>query len=71
LNLVAKGLNKRLTKQLEDLSVPFTEDFSKELEQTDYVVDAIFGTTIQFIFPKKNPLGSALLSKRNADLTPT
>jgi NAD(P)H-hydrate epimerase len=36
-------LSKRLKKQLEDLKVPFTEDFPGALKQTDHVVDAIFG----------------------------
>lgn len=34
---------QRLRKQLEDLKVPFTEDFPSALKQTDHVVDAIFG----------------------------
>jgi NAD(P)H-hydrate epimerase len=34
---------QRLRKQLEDLKVPFTEDFTGALKQTDHVVDAIFG----------------------------
>jgi NAD(P)H-hydrate epimerase len=36
-------LYQRLRKQLEDLKVPFTEDFPAALKQTDHVVDAIFG----------------------------
>ncbi|CAK7271462.1 hypothetical protein SEPCBS119000_004619 [Sporothrix epigloea] len=36
-------LQQRLSKQLEDLNVPFTEDFSTALKCTDHVVDAIFG----------------------------
>lgn len=35
--------NQRLKKQLEDLKIPFTEDFPGALKQTDHVVDAIFG----------------------------
>lgn len=35
--------DQRLKKQLEDLKVPFTEDFTSALQQTDHVVDAIFG----------------------------
>jgi NAD(P)H-hydrate epimerase len=35
--------SQRLRKQLEDLKVPFTEDFPGALKQTDHVVDAIFG----------------------------
>jgi NAD(P)H-hydrate epimerase len=36
-------LYQRLSKQLKDLDVPFTEDFHSALQQTDHVVDAIFG----------------------------
>ncbi|KAF2398079.1 apolipo protein A-I binding protein-like protein [Trichodelitschia bisporula] len=36
-------LYQRLTTQLRDLDVPFTEDFPAALAQTDHVVDAIFG----------------------------
>ena len=36
--------SKRLTKQLKDLKVPFTEDFDSALKQADHIVDAIFGT---------------------------
>lgn len=34
---------QRLTKQLEDLDVPFTEDFPAAIKSTDHIVDAIFG----------------------------
>ncbi|KAF2251408.1 apolipo protein A-I binding protein-like protein [Trematosphaeria pertusa] len=36
-------LYQRLKKQLEDLKVPFTDDFPSALSQTDHIVDAIFG----------------------------
>ncbi|KAM7198503.1 YjeF N-terminal domain containing protein [Rhypophila sp. PSN 637] len=36
-------LYQRLTKQLEDLDVPFVDDFPAALKSTDHVVDAIFG----------------------------
>ncbi|CAK7236256.1 hypothetical protein SCUCBS95973_009546 [Sporothrix curviconia] len=36
-------LYQRLSKQLEDLDVAFTEDFPTALGSTDHVVDAIFG----------------------------
>ncbi|EPE08424.1 apolipoprotein a-i binding protein [Ophiostoma piceae UAMH 11346] len=36
-------LYQRLSKQLEDLNVPFVNDFSKALADTDHVVDAVFG----------------------------
>nr|POE87911.1 nad(p)h-hydrate epimerase [Quercus suber] len=38
-----KDIYARLTKQLEQLKVPFTEDFEGELQRSDWVVDAIFG----------------------------
>lgn len=38
---------ERLATQLKNLDVPFTEDFHGSLKTTDYVVDAIFGTTNQ------------------------
>ena len=36
--------SQRLTKQLKDLDIPFTEDFETALKHADHVVDAIFGT---------------------------
>ncbi|OAQ67268.1 NAD(P)H-hydrate epimerase [Pochonia chlamydosporia 170] len=36
-------LYHRLAKQLEDLQVPFVDDFQSALNSTDHVVDAIFG----------------------------
>ncbi|KAK8219680.1 hypothetical protein M8818_000654 [Zalaria obscura] len=36
-------LYARLRQQLNDLKIPFTEDFQSSITQTDYVVDAIFG----------------------------
>jgi hypothetical protein len=34
---------KRLTKQLKDLDIQFTDDFPSALKETDLVVDSIFG----------------------------
>lgn len=36
-------LYQRLAKQLEDLEVPFVDDFPSALKSTDHIVDAIFG----------------------------
>ncbi|KAF2107758.1 apolipo protein A-I binding protein-like protein [Lophiotrema nucula] len=36
-------LYQRLSKQLQDLAIPFTSDFPSALAATDHVVDAIFG----------------------------
>ncbi|KAJ0122960.1 NAD(P)H-hydrate epimerase [Diaporthe amygdali] len=36
-------LYQRLAKQLEDLEIPFTDDFPTAIESTDHIVDAVFG----------------------------
>ncbi|KAI0894014.1 YjeF N-terminal domain-like protein [Annulohypoxylon nitens] len=36
-------LYQRLAKQLEDLEVPFVEDFPAALSSADHIVDAVFG----------------------------
>ncbi|KAI5867502.1 YjeF N-terminal domain-like protein [Durotheca rogersii] len=36
-------LYQRLTKQLEDLEVPFVDDFPAAVKSADHIVDAIFG----------------------------
>ncbi|KAK4069305.1 hypothetical protein Trihar35433_5884 [Trichoderma harzianum] len=36
-------LYQRLAKQLEDLDVPFVDDFPTAMKSTDHIVDAIFG----------------------------
>lgn len=36
-------LYQRLATQLRNLSVPFTDDFPTALQETDHVIDAIFG----------------------------
>ncbi|KAJ9624900.1 hypothetical protein H2203_004850 [Taxawa tesnikishii (nom. ined.)] len=33
----------RLSQQLKDLRIPFTDDFQGSIKQSDYIVDAIFG----------------------------
>ena len=40
-------LYQRLSQQLKDLRIPFTEDFNASLDQSDYVVDAIFGFSFE------------------------
>ncbi|OWP00495.1 hypothetical protein B2J93_351 [Marssonina coronariae] len=39
----SNDLSQRLSTQLKNLDVPFTTDFPAALEQTDHVIDAIFG----------------------------
>ncbi|KAI9904197.1 hypothetical protein N3K66_000726 [Trichothecium roseum] len=36
-------LYQRLAKQLEDLEIPFVDDFQSALSTTDHIIDAIFG----------------------------
>ncbi|CAJ2504421.1 Uu.00g118150.m01.CDS01 [Anthostomella pinea] len=36
-------LYQRLAKQLEDLKVPFVDDFPSAVKSTDHIVDAVFG----------------------------
>ncbi|KAI6085239.1 YjeF N-terminal domain-like protein [Hypoxylon rubiginosum] len=36
-------LYQRLAKQLEDLDVPFVDDFPTAINSTDHIVDAVFG----------------------------
>ncbi|KAH9889107.1 NAD(P)H-hydrate epimerase [Xylariomycetidae sp. FL2044] len=36
-------LYQRLAKQLEDLDVPFVDDFPRALDSADHVLDAVFG----------------------------
>jgi hypothetical protein len=50
----ANSCAKRLAKQLQDLEVPFVDDFSTALQSADHVVDAIFGSCPLFppFFPR-------------------
>ncbi|KAI0835466.1 YjeF N-terminal domain-like protein [Hypoxylon sp. FL0890] len=36
-------LYQRLAKQLEDLEVPFVDDFPAAMKSTDHIIDAVFG----------------------------
>jgi len=38
-------LYQRLAKQLEDLDIPFVDDFPTALKSADHIVDAIFGSS--------------------------
>ncbi|KAJ5199040.1 hypothetical protein N7491_000397 [Penicillium cf. griseofulvum] len=48
-------LYQRLKTQLENLSVPFIDDFQQALKTTDFLVDAIFG--FSFGGPLRDPFG--------------
>lgn len=39
-------LSQRLAVQLQNLNIPFTEDFESDLKSTNHVVDAIFGISL-------------------------
>jgi len=40
-------LYERLSKQLKNLNVPFTEDFEGSLKESHHVIDAIFGICLK------------------------
>ena len=48
----------RLTTQLNNLSIPFTEDFEASLKTSDHVIDAIFG--FSFKGEIRAPFGSVI-----------
>lgn len=62
-------LYQRLSKQLENLDVPFTEDFEAALGNTDHVVDAIFG--FSFSGEVRDPFGAVItaLEKTSVPVT--
>ncbi|KAF4621886.1 hypothetical protein G7Y89_g14462 [Cudoniella acicularis] len=51
-------LYQRLTTQLKNLNIPFTDDFPSALKQTDHIVDAIFG--FSFKPPIRDPFPSVI-----------
>ncbi|RFU32434.1 hypothetical protein B7463_g3932, partial [Scytalidium lignicola] len=51
-------LYQRLCTQLKSLDVPFTEDFSAALKETDHIVDAIFG--FSFSGEVREPFGTVI-----------
>jgi NAD(P)H-hydrate epimerase len=53
-------LYQRLTTQLRNLNVPFTDDFPSALKETDHIVDAIFG--FSFSGPLREPFPSVITS---------
>lgn len=65
-----KDIYERLTTQLRDLNVPFTEDFDSALKETDYIVDSIFG--FSFSGPLREPFDKTIgaLEKVSPDGNP-
>ncbi|KAI9783308.1 MAG: hypothetical protein M1816_001440 [Peltula sp. TS41687] len=62
-------LYQRLTTQLKDLDIPFTEDFSSELNQSHHVVDAIFG--FSFTGEVREPFSTVIEAMKNTSVPVT
>ncbi|KAF7712247.1 NAD(P)H-hydrate epimerase [Penicillium ucsense] len=59
-------LYQRLKTQLQNLSVPFTDDLTAGLSQSDLLIDAIFG--FSFGGPLRDPFGSIISQIENATI---
>ncbi|KAK0387740.1 hypothetical protein NLU13_3985 [Sarocladium strictum] len=62
-------LYQRLAKQLEDLNVPFTDNFSSAIKSTDHIVDAIFG--FSFSGEVREPFPSVIKALEETKLSVT
>jgi NAD(P)H-hydrate epimerase len=62
-------LYQRLAKQLEDLAVPFVDDFQAAIASTDHVVDAIFG--FSFSGEVREPFPSVIQALQDTKLPVT
>ncbi|ESZ97450.1 AI-BP family protein [Sclerotinia borealis F-4128] len=51
-------LYQRLSTQLRNLSIPFTDDFTSALKESDHIIDAIFG--FSFSSPLRSPFPSII-----------
>ncbi|KAM3468269.1 hypothetical protein MY5147_008097 [Beauveria neobassiana] len=58
-------LYQRLAKQLEDLQVPFIEDFVSAAQDTDHIIDAIFG--FSFSGEVREPFPAVIQALQNSD----
>ncbi|KAL5381281.1 hypothetical protein DPSP01_007273 [Paraphaeosphaeria sporulosa] len=59
-------LYQRLKKQLQDLKVPFTDDFPSALKSADHIVDAIFG--FSFSGEVREPFPSVIEALRDTKI---
>ncbi|OGE57390.1 hypothetical protein PENARI_c002G03305 [Penicillium arizonense] len=59
-------LYQRLKIQLQNLSIPFITDFSPALQQTDFLVDSIFG--FSFGGPLREPFGDIVSQIESASV---
>ncbi|KAH6624002.1 YjeF N-terminal domain-containing protein [Chaetomium sp. MPI-SDFR-AT-0129] len=62
-------LYQRLAKQLEDLDIPFVDDFPTALQSTDHIVDAIFG--FSFSGEVREPFPAVIQAMSETKLTVT
>jgi NAD(P)H-hydrate epimerase len=62
-------LYQRLAKQLEDLEVPFVDDFSSAIGSTDHVIDAVFG--FSFSGEVREPFPSVIQALQDTELPVT
>ncbi|KFY25546.1 hypothetical protein V493_04594 [Pseudogymnoascus sp. VKM F-4281 (FW-2241)] len=62
-------LYQRLSTQLKTLNIPFVDDFHSAIEETDHVIDAIFG--FSFTGEVRDPFGPVIeaLAKSKVDVT--
>ncbi|KAI1263430.1 YjeF N-terminal domain-like protein [Xylariaceae sp. FL1019] len=59
-------LYQRLAKQLEDLEVPFVDDFNSAVSTTDHIVDAVFG--FSFSGEVREPFPAVIKAFEETDL---
>ncbi|KAF2279612.1 apolipo protein A-I binding protein-like protein, partial [Westerdykella ornata] len=59
-------LYQRLTTQLHDLNIPFTNDFPTALTTTDHIIDAIFG--FSFTGEVREPFPAVIAALRDTHL---
>lgn len=65
----SNALYQRLTQQLVDLGVPFTDDFQGALKETHHVIDALFG--FSFSPPIREPFPAVIAAMRDAGVPVT
>lgn len=60
---------QRLSEQLRNLGVPFTDDFEGALKETDHVVDSIFG--FSFSGEVREPFAAVITAMENTKVPVT
>jgi NAD(P)H-hydrate epimerase len=59
-------LYEKLVKQLRDLRVPITNDFSSAIQDTDHIVDAVFG--FSFKGEVRDPFNDVIVAMKEAQV---